>query len=167
MPISVRQIHMGRSSTHLRTFCRRHSASQLIHGDLSGNVLLHPNLPPAIIDLSPSSLMVSGRARSSPPTCSDAPRRRRRRGPPQRLGQVLHRNDPVVLDHSRRGWTRSLPLDVEPGSGHAPAVAAALRRLRPRLRRSSVANVERCLECRANGCCRSIFLFRRSAGVVQ
>jgi uncharacterized protein (TIGR02569 family) len=26
---------------------------QLIHGDLSGNVLFHPDLPPAIIDLSP------------------------------------------------------------------------------------------------------------------
>jgi len=28
-------------------------ASQLIHGDLSGNVLLHPQLPPAVIDFSP------------------------------------------------------------------------------------------------------------------
>jgi uncharacterized protein (TIGR02569 family) len=27
--------------------------SQVIHGDLSGNVLLHPRLPPAVIDLSP------------------------------------------------------------------------------------------------------------------
>ena len=27
--------------------------AQLIHGDLSGNVLFHPDLPPAIIDLSP------------------------------------------------------------------------------------------------------------------
>jgi uncharacterized protein (TIGR02569 family) len=28
-------------------------ASQLIHGDLSGNVLFHPGLPPAVIDMSP------------------------------------------------------------------------------------------------------------------
>jgi hypothetical protein len=27
--------------------------SQVIHGDLTGNVLLHPQLPPAVIDLSP------------------------------------------------------------------------------------------------------------------
>lgn len=27
--------------------------SQVIHGDLTGNVLLHPTLPPAVIDLSP------------------------------------------------------------------------------------------------------------------
>ncbi len=27
--------------------------SQIIHGDLSGNVLLHPTLPPAVIDFSP------------------------------------------------------------------------------------------------------------------
>jgi uncharacterized protein (TIGR02569 family) len=27
--------------------------SQLIHGDLTGNVLFHPTLPPAVIDLSP------------------------------------------------------------------------------------------------------------------
>jgi uncharacterized protein (TIGR02569 family) len=30
-----------------------HGPDQLIHGDLSGNVLFHPHLPPAIIDLSP------------------------------------------------------------------------------------------------------------------
>jgi uncharacterized protein (TIGR02569 family) len=30
-----------------------HEPDQLIHGDLSGNVLFHPKLPPAIIDLSP------------------------------------------------------------------------------------------------------------------
>jgi uncharacterized protein (TIGR02569 family) len=30
-----------------------HEPEQLIHGDLSGNVLFHPTLPPAIIDLSP------------------------------------------------------------------------------------------------------------------
>jgi uncharacterized protein (TIGR02569 family) len=28
-------------------------ASQLVHGDLSGNVLLHPHLPPAVIDFAP------------------------------------------------------------------------------------------------------------------
>ena len=26
---------------------------QLVHGDLTGNVLFHPDLPPAVIDLSP------------------------------------------------------------------------------------------------------------------
>ena len=35
---------------HLRPV---YEPGQLIHGDLCGNVLFHPNLPPAIIDLSP------------------------------------------------------------------------------------------------------------------
>ena len=30
-----------------------HETSQVVHGDLSGNVLVHPRLPPAILDLSP------------------------------------------------------------------------------------------------------------------
>jgi uncharacterized protein (TIGR02569 family) len=30
-----------------------HGRRQLIHGDLTGNVLFHPTLPPAVIDLSP------------------------------------------------------------------------------------------------------------------
>lgn len=30
-----------------------HKGSQLVHGDLTGNVLLHPDLPPAVLDLSP------------------------------------------------------------------------------------------------------------------
>jgi uncharacterized protein (TIGR02569 family) len=29
-----------------------HAPAQLVHGDLTGNVLLHPTLPPAVIDLS-------------------------------------------------------------------------------------------------------------------
>jgi uncharacterized protein (TIGR02569 family) len=41
---------VARLAGHLRPV---HGPDQLIHGDLSGNVLFHPNLPPAIIDLSP------------------------------------------------------------------------------------------------------------------
>ena len=41
---------VARLAGQLRPVGRR---AQLIHGDLSGNVLFHPDLPPAIIDLSP------------------------------------------------------------------------------------------------------------------
>jgi uncharacterized protein (TIGR02569 family) len=41
---------VARLAGHLRPV---HGPRQLIHGDLSGNVLFHPHLPPAIIDLSP------------------------------------------------------------------------------------------------------------------
>jgi uncharacterized protein (TIGR02569 family) len=41
---------VARLAGHLRPV---HGPDQLIHGDLSGNVLFHPHLPPAIIDLSP------------------------------------------------------------------------------------------------------------------
>ena len=39
---------------HLRELLLdEHLRAQLVHGDLSGNVLLHPGLPPAVIDVSP------------------------------------------------------------------------------------------------------------------
>ena len=41
---------VARLAGHLRPV---NGPGQLIHGDLSGNVLFHPHLPPAIIDLSP------------------------------------------------------------------------------------------------------------------
>ena len=41
---------VARLAEHLRPV---REPGQLIHGDLSGNVLFHPSLPPAIIDLSP------------------------------------------------------------------------------------------------------------------
>ena len=41
---------VARLAEHFRSV---REPGQLIHGDLSGNVLFHPNLPPAIIDLSP------------------------------------------------------------------------------------------------------------------
>lgn len=42
--------HLRRLADHRQPINARH---QLIHGDLTGNVLFHPQLPPAIIDLSP------------------------------------------------------------------------------------------------------------------
>jgi uncharacterized protein (TIGR02569 family) len=45
-----------------------HEPGQLIHGDLSGNVLFHPNLPPAIIDLPPVSVPPPSSALSWPST---------------------------------------------------------------------------------------------------
>jgi uncharacterized protein (TIGR02569 family) len=41
---------VARLAGHLRPV---RESGQLIHGDLTGNVLFHPHLPPAIIDLSP------------------------------------------------------------------------------------------------------------------
>lgn len=42
--------HLKRLADHRQPI---NAHNQLIHGDLTGNVLLHPGLPPAIIDLSP------------------------------------------------------------------------------------------------------------------
>jgi len=44
-------------------------ARQLVHGDLTGNVLFHPHLPSLVIDLSPTG----GRRRSRPPSSSPMP----------------------------------------------------------------------------------------------
>lgn len=41
---------IARLMSHLRPVSQ---PCQLVHGDLSGNVLLHPSLPPAVIDISP------------------------------------------------------------------------------------------------------------------
>jgi uncharacterized protein (TIGR02569 family) len=46
--VSTRQLE--RLLAHLRPIV---AVNQLIHGDLTGNVLFHPQLPPAIIDMVP------------------------------------------------------------------------------------------------------------------
>jgi hypothetical protein len=53
--------HIARLAACLRPVS---ASSQLIHGDLTGNVLFHDHLPPAVIDLAPTGARPSSPRRS-------------------------------------------------------------------------------------------------------